>query len=181
MGTVTPKGRVVFTPHLFEKWKSKDDDGDPKYGVCLLFDEEAQKSPLFKAMQDAMNDAAKEKFGDKLPQTFKNPFRDGEEKDFPAGSIYVNFTTKHKPGVVNTKLQNLEDDGTVYAGGYGRVEWTIYSYDKKGGKGVSFGLSNFQWVADGEAMTSRKSAQEAFADYAEDDVPDGGADDQLGF
>lgn len=179
MGTVTPKGRVSF-PHVFEK-HSGIEGSEPKFSVNLVFDPETQKSPLYKAMQEAVKKAAHDKFGEKLPPKFRSPFRDGEEKGFTADDVVVAFTSKHKPGVVNTKLQNLEDDGTVYAGGYGRVEYTIYAYDQAGNKGVAFGLSNFQWSGDGEPLTQRKSAQEAFADYAEDDVPDGGADDQLGF
>lgn len=179
MGSVTPKGRVSF-PHVFEK-HSGIEGGEPKFSVNLVFDTEAQKSPLYKEMQEAVKKAAHEKFGEKLPKNFRSPFRDGEEKGFTADDVVVAFTSKHKPGVVNTKLQNLEDDGTVYAGGYGRVEYTVYAYDQAGNKGVAFGFGNFQWTGDGEPLTQRKSAQEAFADYAEDDVLDSTADDALGF
>jgi hypothetical protein len=43
-----------------------------------------------------------------------------------------------------------------------------YAYDVSGNRGVSFGLGNVQKVADGEALSSRTTAEDDFSDDFED-------------
>lgn len=160
----SPIFRGAFV-NLFEA-KPGPDGKNPKFGITMLFDAEAQKSPEFKAMKALANAAVKEKFGDKVPSNFRNPFRDGKEKPelqgFGEGVIFVNATTKQQPGVVDAKVQRILNPDEVYSGAYYRATLTAYAYDQAGNKGVAFGLQNVQKVRDGEKWAGRVEAEKDF-------------------
>jgi hypothetical protein len=48
---ISPKARLSY-PQLFRA-KPGPDGGEPKFSATLIFDEEAQKTPEFKALKDA--------------------------------------------------------------------------------------------------------------------------------
>lgn len=172
----TPKGRISF-PNLFKA--QKNDAGDEIYSVVLIFTPDDQKSDKFKAMVAAAEDAAKAKFGDKLPSGVKNkslalksgwPFTACSEKpDYygwaPAGSVFVTLTTRYRPQVVDVHTDDILDAAEVYPGCYGRASYRCYAYDNSGNRGVSIGLQNFQKLADGEPLGgARPKATDDFAD-----------------
>lgn len=171
---LTPVGRVSF-PNLY---KAQSINGsDPKYDLTLLFDKATDLSVL----KEAAEQAAKDKWGDKIPKNLRSPFRDGGEKDLDGydGKTFVRFSSKQRPGVVDAKKEPIEEDsGRVYAGMFARVSFTVYAYDTQGNKGVSFGLNNVQKIGDGEPFGTRSNPDDDFDEIepgnvsmAEDTVP----------
>jgi len=171
----TPVGRLSY-PHLFEA--QTYEDGEPKFNIVLLF----KKGEDLSALEAMAATAAKEKWGDKIPAGLRNPFRDQSEKadeqtgalpaGYEDGAKFMTLSSKHKPGVVNTKvgadgkLETLYDDTDIYAGCWVRASVSCYAYAKKGNKGVSFGLRNVQLIEEGERLDGGVKAEDDFEPVA---------------
>jgi len=168
----TPKFRVSY-PKVFKPEVNKL-SGKTEYSVVALFDKGADLSALKAAAKQAVID----KWGPdpaKHPKNLKSPFRDQAEKAkevdgkriLPAGhtegAIFMNLKSTQRPGVVDQNVQPILDESTFYAGCYARASVSCYAYDQAGNRGVSFGLSNIQKMAEGEPFSGRPSAEEAFS------------------
>lgn len=151
----------LFKPEAYE-------EGDkPAYSCALIFTPEAQQDPLFKAMKEAARDVAVERWGDEAKEVIQNMryplFRDdGDEKGYPDGSLYINVrATNVKPTVVSnipdpttgkvtriTEQQAAELGGMleVYPGALVQATVGPFHYNRKGNKGVSFGLNNLMVI-----------------------------------
>jgi hypothetical protein len=176
---ITPYAVLSF-PTLFTP-KPRAEGGEAVYSCALLFDEAAQKSKEYKAMQDACVAAFKEKFGANTPMkgaTF--PFRDAGEKadkyqGYEDGVMYINPWTKNKPGIVDARLQDVMVPDQVYAGQIVRAQVAPFAWTNSGKKGVSFGLNHIQIVKhDAPRIDGRVAANKAFdalEDDGEDDAP----------
>jgi hypothetical protein len=156
--------------------------GDPKYGITLIFEQGTDITELRKAAMDV----AKEFFGGKLKGLldagkFSNPFRtDVEEKGYPAGATFINCTSLQRPGAVHRYkdaagkpriLTDEEIEKMIYAGANVRASVRPFAYDTAGNRGVSFALNNVQWLGDNERLDGRKAAEDEF-DGFEDDAAD---------
>lgn len=178
----TPKFRASFVWAFKPQPPMEGSQGDPKYGVTMLFDQAARQTPQFKAMRELAVAAAREKFGNKLVSDgngwfkgLRNPFRDGDEKselDGYAGMVFSSATSKMQPGIVDQTLNRIISEEDFYSGCYARATITAYGYDKAGNKGVAFGLQNLQKLADGERFSGRAAAEEDF-DSIDDFVGEG--------
>ena len=116
----------------------------------------------------------REKWGAKYDALLKtgkirSPFRlDGEEKGYPAGSVFVNIKSKQAPGIVSIypgpdgKPKKITDPAELYAGCYARASVRAFAYDTQGNKGVSFALNNLQKMGDGERLDGRSRAEDEF-------------------
>ena len=150
---ITSKFRVSF-PYVFRPSKPMQAGADPKYTITMLFKKGEDLSKLKAAAQEAVV----EKWGaDKLkwPKNMRNPFRDQGEKEFEgyeAGAIFVTATSKQRPGLVDSKLQDIIEDKDFYPGCYARASVRAFAYDQAGNRGVSFGLQNVQKLADGDPL-----------------------------
>lgn len=171
----SPKFRVSF-PNIFQPQTFKDENGqaqgEPKYGLVMLFDEAAQKTPEYAAMQRIAKAAVVAKWGSdssKWPKNLRSPFRDGnDEKGELEGykdCKFASATTKTRPGLVGADLQPIINADDFYPGCYARATVTAYAYDKKGNRGVAFGLGNVQKVADGESFSGRTKAEDDFEKF----------------
>ena len=158
--TVTPRARLAF-PSLFEARSFKSQPA--KFSAVLVFDKAAQATAEFQNLKKAASAAAKAKFGDKPPKTMKNPFRSGEEKEGTAGfnddDVFITVSSKKQPKVVDRKkvdgvFPQITDEERLYPGCYVRASVNAFAYDVDGGKGVSFGLNNVQFLDDGERIAS---------------------------
>ena len=170
---ITPYATLSF-PNLFTP-KPRAEGGEPVYSCALLFDESAQKSKEYKAMQEACMAAFKEKFGATASTkgaTF--PFRDASEKSdkyqgYEEGVMYINPWTKNKPGIVDARLQDVLLPEQVYAGQVVRAQVAPFAWTNSGKKGVSFGLNHIQIVKhDAPRIDGRVAANKAF-DALEDE------------
>lgn len=156
---LTPEFRVSF-PSVFQA-KSNFDGQEPKYSIVMLFPKTADLSRLKAIAKQALD----EKWpGDKKPKNLRTPLRDGDEKELEgyAGHIFINCSTKLKPGIVNANRDPIISPDEFYAGCYARATVNAYAYDTAGNAGVAFGLQNIQKLRDGEPFSGRTKAEDDF-------------------
>jgi len=146
---ITPEFRAGFIS-IFKATQQKNDDGTlsaPKFSVRACFPPDSD----FDAMVEQVNRVVKDKFGDQPPKNWRKPFRKNEELDKPVQGIgddwvIMTFSANEdrRPGIVDAKLQDIIDSSEVYSGAWYRAQVRAFWYEKKGNKGVSFGLQNVQ-------------------------------------
>jgi len=155
----TPEGRMQY-PNLLEARKN-DLNGRMEFGVVLIFDQNADMNDL----KRVITNVAKEKWGDKLPEGFRSPLRQGNVdrvgKDEYVDKVFINVKTQYKPGIVNHNVEPIMDPTEIYSGCYGKATVTAYAYDKMGNRGVSLSLQNIQKTRDGEPITGSRITAEA--------------------
>ncbi len=159
---ITPVARLSY-PYLFEPSKPMADGGDAKYQCELIFPAGSDMSDL----KRAANQAAKDKWGDKIPKNIRTPFRDGDKdregKDGYEGCTFIGARSKDKPGVVVGRDRTpCMDPSEVYGGCFVKASVTAFAYDNAGNKGVSFALNNVWKIRDGEPFGNRRNASEEF-------------------
>lgn len=165
---ITPEFRVSF-PSVFQP--SAFDEQEAKYRITMLFD----KGTDLQAMKKLAAEAVTERWPDrnKRPGNLRNPFRDGDvdkpDVDGYPGHIFVNASSKMKPGVVDCDLQPIIDEEEFYPGCYARASVTAYTYSHKGNNGVAFGLQNIQKIKDGASFSGRSKAEDDFESLVDDD------------
>jgi len=165
---LTPEFRVSFA-YVFRPSKpmAGDENKDPKYTITMLFPKGADLSALKKAAQQAAID----KWGaDKVPKGLRSPFRDQGEKDYAgyeAGAIFINATSKQKPGLVDARMNDIIEEKDFYSGCYAHATVRAFAYDNKGNRGVAFGLQNIQKLRDGEPLGGRTRPTDDFQAVAD--------------
>lgn len=161
---LTPDFRVAF-PSVFSK--RKFGEGDPKYWVTMLFPPDADLGPL----RDAAREALEEKWPnpDKRPKNLNDPFRNGDDVEWDgfAGTTFVRASSLYAPGVIDRRKERITDEELFYAGCWARATVNAFAYDKKGNRGVSFGIRNIQFLRDDEPFTGRTAPEEDFDDLPE--------------
>jgi len=175
---ITDKVRFSYA-NVFEP-KAMHEGAEPKYSVSLIIPK--SNTGLVRKIKAAIDEALEEgknsKFGGKIPTNFKNPLRDGdaERPDDPsyADSYFVNANSNRQPGLVDKALNPILDRDEFYSGCYGRASVNFYPFSVSGNKGVACGLNNLQKLADGERLSGGASAEDDFAEFA-----DNGTDDLL--
>lgn len=184
----TPEFRTSF-PVVFQAKKMDETDvtAKAKFSITMLFDKTNPKVlEGLKAMETAVATVLNAKFGspDRWPRkgdgtlALRLPFRNGAEKNYDGygpNIIFVSASSEMKPGLVfswpgpdGKTPASLTDPKDFYAGCYARATVNPYYYDRKGNKGVAFGLRNIQKLRDGEAFGGGKKAE---ADFDAIDTP----------
>ena len=170
----TPPAILSF-PHLFEP--QQDDDGKDKWSAALVWPE---GTDISEGLEIALA-VGQAKWPDFLEGVksgkYHMPFRnDGEEKGYPEGSVFLNARSGRRPGLVSnvpdakglptkiTEAQATDPDHPfhIYPGVIVQASLTAFTFERKGKKGVSFGLNNLMRVGDGERLDSFTSAQSEF-------------------
>ena len=162
--------------HVFEP---KSINGDkPRYSVCLLVpkSDEATVGKIRGAILAAYKDGASKLrgTGKMVPplEAIKNPLRDGdvERPDDPeyAGCWFINANSVQAPGIVDRECNRILDPEEIYSGCYGRASITFFAFNSNGNRGIACGLNNLQKVRDGERLGGRKSPEEDFAAFRND-------------
>lgn len=159
---VTKQFRLAF-PAVFTPEKAMNPGAPDKYAVTMLFVKGTDLSDLKSMVQAAIEEKWPNK--DKRPKDLKLPFRDGDEKDWAGfeGHVFARASSQYRPGVVNQKVQKVLDEEEIYGGCYCRAEINAFAFDSAGNRGVAFGLSNLQKVADGERFGGKKDPEKVFA------------------
>lgn len=148
---LTPVFRVSF-PELF-KTRSFN-GGAEKFSVTMLF----PVGEKLTEMKAAAKAAAVEKWGKKIPETLRIPFRKTDEKPdlagYEPGAIFVKAVANpdFPPERLDIHGQKILSAADIYAGCFARAFVACFAYDAAGNKGVSFGLRSIQKVADGEPL-----------------------------
>lgn len=179
---ITGKVRASFV-HLLEATSFEGQDA--KYSVMLLIPKSDKKTlnKIKQAQQAAAEAGKSNKFGGKLPSKVKTTLRDGDEEmdtdEYPefTGMMFINVSSKTKPGIVDANRQEIIDPSEIYSGMYIRASINFFAYNTAGNKGVSAGLNNIQKVADGDFLGGRSKAEDDFDDWETDEDDD---DDLMG-
>lgn len=156
----------VFEPSAIEEGQEK------KYSVSILIPKDDKKT--ISKIEDAIAAALEEgkaKFGGKIPRSYKNPLRDGDEErpddENYEGHMFVNANSSRKPGLVDKNLDPIIDKDDFYSGCYGRASVNFYAFNVSGNKGIACGLNNLQKLKDGERLSGGGASAEE--DFGTDD------------
>lgn len=161
-------------------WEPKSINGGvPKFSVSLIIPKSDKKTieAIKKAIQAAYKEGEAKLKGNSrsVPplESIKTPLRDGdtERPDDEAyeNSYFLNANSTTQPGIVDANVQPILTRSEVYSGVYGRASINFYAFNSNGNRGIACSLNNLQKIRDGEPLGSRTSAEDDFADFAEDD------------
>ena len=162
-------GKVRFSyAHVFEPVAMAEGQ-DVKYQVSLIIPKSDLKTleKIEKAIE-AAKVVGKDKISKngKLMPGLKMPLRDGDEDrpDNPeyADCMFINCSSKMKPGIVDKDLNPIMSQDEFYSGCYGRASINFYAFNNAGNRGIACGLNNLQKLADGEPLAGGASAETDF-------------------
>ena len=192
----TNKGSILVTTgkvrlsyaHLTEPVAIQEGQ-EKKYSASFIIPKTDKKTleKIATAINLATQRGIETKWGGKEPAKLKLPLRDGDderpEDEAYANSYFINANCKTRPFAVDERKHDYasieEIDEQVYSGCYVYANLSFYPYDAAGNRGVACGLNGVMKAADGEPLSSRVSAETAFADIEiEEDYDD--LDDLLG-
>lgn len=156
----TPKC-VISYPFVFTS-RFNEDSGKHEFSATFIFDKAAQATKEYAALKAAVKPTAEAKWGAKLPANLKNPFLTGVA-GVPEDCVIIRCKSQQPPGVVDAKVQKIIDPTEIYPGAIVIATVNCFAWEnKKGGKGVSFGLGNIQKIGDGPRIDNRKTADQDF-------------------
>ena len=167
---MTPPGIASFL-NLKEP-RAVTEGAEPRYSLTLIFDKSAQARPEFKAIQQGIDEAIRERWGTKIPPGLMSPFHDGAEKagtyqGYKAGDIFISPWSKTMPGCVDARRQDILEWSDYWPGWTARAFVIPFAYDRAGKRGASLLLNSVQFLKPGPRLDGRKSAAESFPDDAE--------------
>ena len=178
MQIVIPRAHTAYL-HLFKPQPAMQEGKEPQYSATFLWPEGYEK---LAKLEKAIEDVAIAKFGKKAPEMLKkgqlrSPLRPGEDKEdakdaeFFEGKVFLTARSTDKPQVVDADLEPVMDQLEVYSGCQGRADIYLFAYDKAGNRGVGAIINSFQKLGEGERLSGRRPAEDAFGD-ADDDADD---------
>lgn len=166
-------GKVRFSYLNVFHPKAMGDSSDEKYSVSLIIPKtDTETIAKCEAAIKAAMEMGKAKWGGKVPKNLKLPLRDGDEErddEAYAGCMFINASSKGKPGLIDRYKKEITDEEELYSGCYGRASINFYPFDASGNRGVAAGLNNLLKLEDGEPLGGRQSAENDFADYLEEE------------
>ena len=177
---ITGKCRLSYA-HVWEPSRMSEED-PLKFSACIIVpkSDKTTIAKINRAVDAAIQDGIKSKWGGKKPAKLKLPLRDGDEErpedDAFAGSYFFNANARRQPGIVDMSRQDVLDSSKVYSGCYCRFSVDFYPFNGKQ-NGVAAGLNNIQLVCDGTPLSGGSRAEDDFDDDFSDD--DGDLDDIL--
>ena len=151
--------------------------GEPKYSTTILIPKgnTAAKAAIDQAIAQAIEAGVTSKWNGIRPPMPAIPIHDGDGVRPSDGQPYgeeckgcwvLTASSKNPPFVVDHQVQNIIDPTQVYSGMWGNVNVNFFAYNSAGKKGIGCGLNGVQKTRDGEPLTSRVTAQEAFQPVA---------------
>ncbi len=174
---VTGPVRLSYANIMRPKQRANDDGspGEPEYSVMILIPktDKTTISAIRRAQKAALEEGvARGKFPGGAPKAWHDTLRDGDEEgetEELEGMMFMNVSSRSKPGVVDSRVQPILDETEVYSGMWARVAIGGFSYNAKGKKGVSFGLNHVQKVRDDERLDGNTRAEDVFDVFGEED------------
>lgn len=176
-------GKVRFSyVHIFDKFAMEDEGEDrASYNITVLIpkNDTATIETIKKAINNALINGKDKVFNGSVPSLTThgiwNPLRDGDQEESKKdkeefkGMMFLKAKTTDMPGIVDINRNEILDRNEVYSGCYGRINMSLYPFNKKGSKGVAAALNHVQKTEDGEPLGgSRISVDEAFGDVMDD-------------
>lgn len=165
-------GKVRFSyAHVFEP-SAIEEGQEKKYSVSIIIPKDDKKTlDKIEAAIAAALEEGKAKFGGKIPKSYKNPLRDGDDErpddENYENAMFVNANSSRKPGLVDENLDPIIDKDDFYSGCYGRASVNFYAFNVSGNKGIACGLNNLQKLEDGVRLSGGGSTAEE--DFGSDD------------
>lgn len=169
MAITTGKVRASYV-NIFQP--RAQNGGEPKYSVTLLIpkNDTATINSIYAEMERAKQEGAQKVFGGNIPPVCKMPIYDGDGArpsgepfgEECRGHLVMTASAKMQPSIVGLDMQNIINPAEVYSGCYIRANINFFAYNTNGNKGVGCGLNAVQKIEDGEPLTARVSAEEAF-------------------
>ncbi len=170
MAITTGKVRASYV-YLFQP-RVPENGGDPKYSVTLLIPktDTATLNAIFAEIEKAKQEGAQKVFNGNVPPLCKTPLYDGDGcrpngESFGEecrGHMVMTASAKMQPSIVGLDMQNIINPSELYSGCHIRANINFFAYNTNGNKGVGCGLNAVQKIEDGEPLTARVSAEEAF-------------------
>lgn len=182
----TPVTKVIIPCRISfaNIWEPKSINGsEEKYSVSCVVpkSDKATLMKIHKAVEAAKEDGKTRKWNGKIPANLKLPLRDGDidraDDENYEDCMFVNATSKDAPQIVDRRVQPISEPMMVYSGCYCNVSVNFYPFNANGNKGVAAGLSNIQFIRDGERLSGRASAASEFDAMDEEDEAILGVDD----
>ncbi|MBD5461487.1 MAG: DUF2815 family protein [Lachnospiraceae bacterium] len=166
----TGKVRASYI-HIFQP-RVPENGGDPKFSVTLLIPktDTLTLNAIFAEIEKAKQEGAQKAFNGNVPPMCKIPIYDGDGFR-PSGEAFgeecrgcmvMTASAKNQPVIVDLNMQNIINPAEVYSGCYIRANINFFAYNSNGNKGIGCGLNAVQKIEDGEPLTMRISAEEAF-------------------
>ena len=151
-----------------------DDNG--KYSAALIIDKDEKLLTKIEKAIEAAKIAGKSKLANAkgaIPKNIKTPLRDADEEEVEdeayINKMWLNASTRQKPGIVSRKVEEIVDHSEVYSGCYCNVAVNFYAFSVDGNKGIAAGLNNIQKVRDGERLAGGSSAADDFEELEDED------------
>lgn len=159
--------------HVWEP-RIEEDGSKGKYSAALIIpkSDTATLAKIDKAVKAAIQEG-KSKLANSqgvVPKNIKLPLRDGDDHGDEAyeDAMFLNASSKRKPGIVNRQVEKIYDEEEVYSGCYCNVTVNFYAFHTGGNRGIAAGLNNIQKLRDGERLSGGSTAESDF-DVIEDD------------
>jgi len=162
----TPMGRLSYAQSLYEP-RAAEAGGKKKYGCTLIFNK-ADRAALEKVVAQVITDEWGVKGIERAKAgLIKSPFLAGDGKEArnkTTGELHPGMgpdvffircqANSDRPPAVRWKSPNIQEtEATVYSGCYGKAVVNVFAWtNSKNGDGVSFGLSMFQKLGEGERL-----------------------------
>lgn len=167
MEVKTPRGTAAYA-YVHKPQKAMDDGKADQYSLTLIWEPD---DPKLAKLREAIVEVATKKFGAKAKQMLekgqlRSPIRDGSEKDSEAfeGRVFLTARSNDKPEVVDEEAEPIIDPMDFYSGCQARALLWLFAYDKAGNRGIGAILNGVQKLADGERLSGRRPAREAFSE-----------------
>lgn len=171
MAITTGKVRASYVS-VFQP-KVPQGGGEPKYSVTLLIpkNDVATINSIYAEIEKAKQEGAQRVFGGNVPPGCRIPLHDGDGVKPSSGEpfgeecrghLVMTASAKLQPSIVGLDMQNIINPADVYSGCYIRANISFFAYSTNGNKGIGCGLNAIQKIEDGEPLTARVSAEEAF-------------------
>ena len=168
--------RLSF-PHIFEPQVDAK-TGNSSYNAAFIL---MAGDPQIKMVQEAIKEAAKEKWKDRASAMLKTLalkddlcLHDGDTKvKYPEfhGNMFVSARSPSRPRVLDrNKTPLTAKDGRPYAGCYVNVALDIWAQDNEYGQRVNAGLGGVQFFKDGASFSGAYVAtDDDFEEFGDDD------------
>jgi hypothetical protein len=173
--------RMAFAQNLFTP--AKDDKGVLRYKAAFIIEPGSEAG---KAMQAAVAQVAKDKWGAKAPAILTQLKKDNrisfkeEARTNDAGEAYDGFegmwsasaSNKKRPTTINRDRTPVsEGDNVLYSGCYVNAIVDVWPQDNEHGKRINVALTGVQFVRDGDAFGGSKvAAPDAFDDISSEEI-----------
>lgn len=170
MAITTGKVRASYV-NIFQP-RIPENGGEPKYSVTLLIpkSDTVTINAVYAEIERAKQEGAQKVFNGNVPPMCRIPIYDGDGYrangelfgEECKGHMVMTASAKMQPAIVGLDMQNIINPSEIYSGCYIRANINFFAYNSNGNKGIGCGLNAVQKIEDGEPLTARVSAEEAF-------------------